>query len=211
MGNVVERARELFAELDALELDERVTAINSIREALAKRSPFSDHPVDSVRWVKAASVVANSYNPNTVAPPEMELLRLSIESDGYTQPIVANREATGYEVVDGFHRSKVGKDSPSVKLSTHGYLPVVQIRSSRGGVHDRMAATIRHNRARGKHGVTEMSSIVLDLTRRGWSSDKITKELGMEPDEVIRLKQITGLAELFRDREFSRAWVPSDD
>jgi ParB-like chromosome segregation protein Spo0J len=211
MGDIVARARKLFAELDAMDLDERVESINAIREALAERSPFASHPVVLVRWVRATDVVANSYNPNTVAPPEMELLRLSIESDGYTQPVVANREATGYEVVDGFHRSKVGKESVSVKQATLGYLPVVQIRASRGGVHDRMAATIRHNRARGKHGVTEMSAIVLDLTRRGWSSAKVAKELGMDPDEVLRLKQITGLAELFADREFSKAWIPSDE
>lgn len=208
MGDLVEEARLLFARLDALELEKRVDAVNAIRRELRVHSPFGDHPVDCVQWVKAAKVVANTYNPNTVAPPEMELLKLSIEEDGLTQPIVTNREATGYEVVDGFHRSRVGKESHLVRESTHGYLPVVQIRADRGGIHDRMASTIRHNRARGKHGVAEMSAIVVELTRRGWTPQKIGTQLGMDPDEVLRLKQITGLAELFKDQEFSRAWIP---
>lgn len=162
-----------------------------------------EHPVSNVQWVSTDLVTANDYNPNTVAPPEMKLLKLSIESDGYTQPIVVWKTENGYEVIDGFHRHIIGK-----KLGlTH--LPVVVVNEDRTNKNDRIASTIRHNRARGKHQVGAMSNIVQELTKRNWSEKRIAKELGMEPDEVLRLKQITGLAELFSDREFSEAWETS--
>ena len=158
------------------------------------------HPVSTVRWVPADQVRANDYNPNSVAPPEMKLLRLSIENDGFTQPIVVWQDEEGYEVVDGFHRHRVGKDLGM----TH--LPVVVLNHDRADRGDRMASTIRHNRARGKHGVSAMSDIVQELARRNWTDKKIAKELGMDADEVLRLKQISGLAEMFSDQEFSEAW-----
>jgi ParB-like chromosome segregation protein Spo0J len=184
----------------------RVARLNAARSLLAEFSPFSTEPVDLVEWVPQDAVVANDYNPNAVAPPEMELLRVSIMSDGYTQPIVTNHEGGERVVVDGFHRNRVGKECADVRERLHGYLPVVQILSTRRDVGDRMASTIRHNRARGKHRIDGMSEIVLALKRRNWSEVKIGKELGMDPDEVLRLAQITGLAEAFKDREFSLAW-----
>jgi len=192
--------------LDELQGDELIEAINEIREAIHERSPFNTEPVDFVRWVKAPQVQANDYNPNSVAPPEMELLRVSIMSDGYTQPIVTYPEEGKITVVDGFHRSRVGKECDDVKARVHGYLPIVEIRESQKDKGNRMASTVRHNRARGKHKVEAMSDIVLDLRRRNWSDDKIAKNLGMEPDEVLRLAQITGLAEMFADTDFSEAW-----
>jgi ParB-like chromosome segregation protein Spo0J len=186
--------------------ERRVELLNEIRAIVAEFSPFQTEPVDLVSWVPAASVQANDYNPNSVAPPEMELLHLSIAADGYTQPIVANIEDDHWEVIDGFHRHRVGKEFPDVAERINGFLPVVQIRGERGDRPDRMASTIRHNRARGKHQVIAMSDIVMDLKRRNWSDDKIARELGMDPDEVLRLAQITGLAEAFRDRDFSEAW-----
>lgn len=189
-----------------LELPARVALLNELRSVIAEFSPFNTEPVDYVEWVPADDVQANSYNPNSVAAPEMDLLRLSIEADGFTQPIVANAEDGHREVVDGFHRSRVGKEFPEVAARVHGYLPLVQIRTDRGERPDRMASTIRHNRARGKHQVIKMSDIVLELKRRNWSDDKIGKQLGMDPDEVLRLTQITGLASAFADREFSAAW-----
>ena len=159
-----------------------------------------DHPVSTVRWVATGLIYANDYNPNTVAPPEMQLLRLSIEANGFTQPIVVWQTEDGYEVIDGFHRRIVGLD---LGLS---HLPVVVINNSNTGRGDRIAATIRHNRARGKHRLDAMSDIVVELTRRNWSDKRIAKELGMDADEVLRLKQITGLAEMFSDEEFSEAW-----
>ena len=196
----------LLGEIEALPLGGRVSAINSIRREIAKCSPFKDEPVDCVAWVEAGLVEANDYNPNAVAPPEMELLRLSIASDGYTQPIVANDEGGKFIVIDGFHRNRVGRECEDIKERVRGYLPVVQIRGERTGIDDRMASTIRHNRARGKHQVELMAEIVIDLKRRNWSDKKIGRELGMDPDEVLRLAQITGLAEAFRDEQFSEAW-----
>lgn len=204
----------ILGELLTLPLDQRVTALNDIRGALHSVSPFASEPVDFVRWVPADKVHANDYNPNSVAPPEMELLRLSIEADGYTQPIVATSD---FEVVDGFHRHRVGKDAPDIKARVQGYLPLVEIRASQTDRSDRMASTIRHNRARGKHKVEAMSDMVIELKRRNWSDEKIAKNLGMEADEVLRLCQISGLAELFKDQDFSQSWDiddvadPSDD
>lgn len=197
----------MIKEVDSLPLEEKVNKINEIREALHKISPFNSEPVDFVKWVKNPLVHANDYNPNSVAPPEMELLRHSISSDGYTQPIVSMPDPDGrYEVIDGFHRHRVGKECDDIQSKVHGYLPIVQIRESQEGRNDRMAATIRHNRARGKHKVEAMSDIVVELKRRFWSDEKIAKELGMDADEVLRLQQVTGLAGLFADREFSEAW-----
>lgn len=158
------------------------------------------HPVSRVIWVPSEEVYANDYNPNKVAPPEMDLLQKSIESDGFTQPIVTWKTPDGYQVIDGFHRHLVGK-----KLGmTH--LPIVVVNDESTGRNDRIASTIRHNRARGKHQLSAMSDIVLELSRRNWSDKRIGKELGMEPDEVLRLKQVTGLIEAFADEEFSEAW-----
>lgn len=160
----------------------------------------SEHPVNSVQWISADLVQANDYNPNNVAKPEMDLLRRSIEADGFTQPIVVWHDGCTYTVVDGFHRHLVGKEMGLPEL------PCVVIRKSASGVSDRMASTIRHNRARGKHKLDSMSDIVIELSRRNWSDKKIAKELGMDADEVLRLKQISGLAELFDGEEFSEAW-----
>lgn len=185
---------------------EKINMINRVKTELHKISPFASEPVDCVLWVRGEQVEANDYNPNSVAPPEMKLLEISITEDGYTQPIVAWGKNDYYEVVDGFHRNRVGKESKTIRKRVHGYLPITLINHDREDKGDRIAATIRHNRARGKHQVAAMSDIVLDLSRRNWSDKKIGRELGMEPDEVLRLKQITGLAELFSDVEFSEAW-----
>lgn len=192
-------------------LDKQVDVINRLREVIHDVSPLKEHPVDLVTWVKADTVVANDYNPNSVAPPEMELLHTSIAADGYTQPIVTNGEDDQRVVVDGFHRNRVGREYPDVADSLHGYLPVVQIRSTAQDRGDRMASTIRHNRARGKHSVVKMTDIVLELKRRNWSDAKIAKQLGMDDDEVLRLSQIGGLADSFADRSFSDAWEVADD
>lgn len=200
------RFRELCTELADHSLDDRIGLINSARVELGKLSPFAGEPVDCVQWIDSSRVTANDYNPNSVAPPEMELLRHSIASDGYTQPIVAWLNDGVYEVVDGFHRHRVGKECADVRERVLGYLPLVVINSERQDRNDRIAATIRHNRARGKHKVEAMSDIVVELKRRNWSDDKIGRELGMDPDEVLRLCQITGLAEVFKDQAFSEAW-----
>lgn len=192
-------------------IEERINAINSIKRMLKEVSPFSAEPVECVQWVPSDLVFANDYNPNSVAPPEMELLHTSIQEDGYTQPIVVWQHDGKYEVVDGFHRNRVGKEYADIRERIHGYLPVVVINNDREDKGDRIASTIRHNRARGKHKVEAMSDIVLDLKKRNWSDAKIAKELGMDADEVLRLAQIQGLAEMFSDREFSQAWESDFD
>lgn len=203
---IVSKCAELFRELDGLDLQTKVETINKVRLLLHDFSPFKTEPVDCVQWVKADQVTANDYNPNSVAPPEMKLLEHSITEDGYTQPIVSWQRDGVFEVVDGFHRHRVGKESETVRARVHGYLPAVVINDAREDRGDRMAATIRHNRARGEHKVDSMAEIVIELKRRFWSDQKIANELGMEPDEVLRLQQVTGLAGLFADREFSEAW-----
>lgn len=203
---LVQKGQALAAELGALPDMERVEAINEIKRALHAVSPLREEPVDCVLWVPAETVEANDYNPNKVAPPEMRLLEHSIREDGYTQPIVTWQNDGTREVVDGFHRCRVGRECKEVRKRTLGLLPVTTINTDRESRPDRISATIRHNRARGKHQVAAMSEIVVELSRRNWSDERIGKELGMEPDEVLRLKQISGLAEMFADREFSEAW-----
>lgn len=205
-SNVVAQIKRLLPLLSDLTIDDRIDAINEIRSAIHEYSPMKQEPVDCVLWVPHDDLKANDYNPNSVAPPEMRLLQLSIMEDGYTQPIVAWPIDCGYEVIDGFHRNRVGQEVGAIKKRTHSRLPIAVINSERTAKEDRIAATIRHNRARGKHAVDAMADIVLDLSRRNWTDQKIAKELGMEPDEVLRLKQVTGLAEAFADRDFSEAW-----
>lgn len=197
---------------------EKIAAINALRAAIHEQSPFKNEPVDFVKWVKNEKVVANDYNPNKVAPPEMQLLEVSIISDGYTQPIVtcptsathdgASGEASDTdEVVDGFHRNRVGKESVIVRERVMGYLPIVSIRKEKQGKNERIASTIRHNRARGKHQVSAMSEIVIELKNRNWNNARIARELGMDEDEILRLCQISGIESMFQDKDFSRAWI----
>ena len=194
----IELVEQLMTELSHMPEEQKINALNAIKLRLHEVSPFRAEPVDCVIWVPAEQVQANDYNPNAVAPPEMRLLQHSIREDGYTQPIVGyfDDEEHVFEVVDGFHRNRVGKECADIKERVKGYLPVTVINKERQGRTDRIAATIRHNRARGKHAVTAMSDIVLELSRRNWSDKKIAKELGMEPDEVLRLAN-NRLTELF--------------
>ncbi len=208
-NKIIRSINELLIDLD---FKDKVSVINDIREAIHIMSPFKNEPVDFVKWVVNDKVVANDYNPNKVAPPEMELLEVSIMNDGYTQPIVTwdNPEKNKIEVIDGFHRNRVGKESKVVKLRINGYLPVVNIRKKQSGKNDRIASTIRHNRARGKHQVDAMSEIVIELKNRNWTNKRISTQLGMDEEEVLRLCQVSGLEHLFSDNDFSRAWESSE-
>jgi len=204
---LIEKMSDVKTALRYSSLENKIHIINEFKKMMHEISPFNTEPVDCVLWVKNDTVSANDYNPNSVAPPEMELLRLSIATDGYTQPIVSMDNSDGTrEVIDGFHRNRVGKECSDIQSRVHGYLPVVTIRESQTDKNNRVASTIRHNRARGKHRVESMSDIVVDLKKRNWSPSKISKELGMDADEVLRLSQISGLIELFADGEFSKAW-----
>ena len=193
----------MFKHIKDLPLDEKVKEINRLRLELHALSPFKSEPVDCVLWIKNEEVVANDYNPNTVAPPEMKLLETSIDNVAWPRDGI-------YEVVDGFHRHRVGKESKAVNKRIHGYLPLACIKEECQEKGDRIASTIRHNRARGKHKIEAMSDIVLELKKRNWSNERISKNLGMEEDEILRLCQITGLADLFADQEFSRSWNIED-
>jgi len=197
----VEEFRKALSHLDGMSLDTRIQALNEAKRLLRDKSPFSEHPVENVQWVKTEEVEANDYNPNKVASPEMRLLELSIREDGYTMPAVGcHQPGGGYEVVDGFHRYKVAK---KMKRELHGYMPMSLIDKD---YEDRMASTIRHNRARGVHGVTPMSEIVGHLVLSGKDDNEVATALGMDADEVLRLKQCKGLPELFKDHEFGEAW-----
>jgi hypothetical protein len=210
--SLVDRINSLIADMSDFDLDDKVDAINSIRECLHNMSPFRSEPVDFVKWVKCDNVKQNDYNPNKVAPAEMKLLELSIHNDGYTQPIVAwsDTDKDGIEVIDGFHRHRVGKESAAIRQRVSGYLPIVDIRTEQSSKKDRMASTIRHNRARGKHQIDAMSEIVIELKNRNWRNTRIAKELGMDEEEVLRLCQISGMEHLFSDKDFSRSWESED-
>ncbi len=188
----------------------KVKLMNELREHIHLLSPFKNEPVDFVKWIPCENVVANDYNPNKVAPPEMELLEISIMNDGYTQPVVTFPKENNVEVVDGFHRTRVSKESKIVRERVMGYTPIVSIRKEQSDKNDRIASTIRHNRARGKHQVDAMSEIILELKNRNWKNERIARELGMDEEEILRLCQITGLQDIFKDDDFSKSWEASD-
>ena len=167
-------------------------------------------PVYNVKAVPVDKVTANDYNPNSVAPPEMALLETSIWEDGYTQPIVTvyDKEKDCYVVVDGFHRYLTIKNSKRIFDREQGLLPCVVLDKD---MHDRMASTIRHNRARGSHSIELMSTIVSELVEMGKGDRWICQHIGMGIDELLRLKQITGLAALFENKDFSDSWEAHED
>jgi len=209
IDSILKDAQKLCEQVVTLPLEEKIRALNAVRKALHAVSPFSFEPVDCVLWAKNESVEGNEYNPNHVFPPEMRLLKLSVRVDGFTQPIVSwqpDFTEEHYEVVDGEHRTVVGKTDKVVKKRTYGYLPISVVNTERTDIKDRMASTIRHNRARGVHAVMPMTEVVAMLIRRGWTDDEVAKELGMDADEVLRFKQAKGLPELFEKHEYSRAW-----
>jgi len=201
---------ELCEEIDELEtVDEKVEVLNHVKTMLTEVSPLKHHPVDCVHWVKSDQIEANEYNPNAVAPPEMELLYKSILEDGYTMSIVTFKQPDGtIKIVDGFHRRQTERNHTDISESTHGYIPLTFIRKSQEDTGNRMASTIRHNRARGTHNIELMSSIVAELVEMGKGDPWICKHIGMSADELLRLKQITGLAALFNNKSFSQSWTP---
>lgn len=210
-ATIISEATKLFKQLAELEEDDCIDAINQIRKTLHEHSPMKDNPVDCVLWIKQDDIQSNSYNPNAVAPPEMSLLELSITADGYTQPVVVWEESDNhYEIIDGFHRSLVGR-STIMYGRVKGRLPVTITNQERTNLSDRMASTIRHNRARGEHSTELMQNIVAELVEAGMSDKWIMRKLGMCIDELLRLKQLTGLPALFRNSEFSRSWIAESE
>jgi len=186
--------------------ERRRAIIDAVQRMLHAHSPQAHHPVDRVLWVPLEQVDPNDYNPNSVARTEMALLATSIRHDGYTQPIVTiyDPDTDRYTIVDGFHRYFTMRTDQAIFNATGGMLPIVVIDKD---PNDRMASTIRHNRARGKHSITGMSNMVFQLLDNGWEDHAICNELGMSPEELLRLKHITGFSKLFADVEYRRSWV----
>lgn len=179
--------------------------IQSIRNEIHKVAPNQSQPIDCVRWVPIENVIANDYNPNSVARNEMKLLYTSIDHDGYTQPVVTvqDPETGKYVIVDGFHRYTTMKLYADLQEKTGGLLPIVVIDKP---INDRMASTVRHNRARGKHSITGMASMVFKMLDNGWEDAAICNELGLESDELVRLKHVTGFSKLFENINYRKAW-----
>jgi ParB-like chromosome segregation protein Spo0J len=192
-----------FKNCKKLELEDRVAIYNEMTELLRDMLEMK-HPVLSVKLIEGEKIQSNDYNPNKVAPPEMDLLELSMIRDGITMPVLAAKNDKGrYVIIDGFHRTQVIKYFAPVQESISGYVPVIELNKD---IEDRIASTVRHNIARGSHQ-TELSARLIGLLKKhNWTDQKIGKELGMDTEEVLRLKQLTGLAEAFGDKEFSQAW-----
>lgn len=180
--------------------------LNELKDYLYRViSPRHNQPIDMVRWVPVEQVQANDYNPNSVAGNEMRLLYTSISHDGYTQPVVTvyDSEIQKYVIVDGFHRYTIMRRYEDIYKLNDGKLPIVVIDKS---INDRMASTIRHNRARGKHSVAGMGKIVFDMLKNGATDEQICNEVGLEPEELARLKYVTGFAKLFENAQYGKAW-----
>lgn len=205
MNDQTQKAAEAIRAAVATAGSDPLPVIEALRDVLAALSPLSGQPVDRVRWVPVEEVEPNDYNPNSVASKEMGLLYTSIAHDGYTQPIVTiyDPERRKYVIVDGFHRYHVGRSKPDIRDRNRGLLPIVVIEK---GMNDRMAATVRHNRARGEHSIGGMGKLVFSMLDGGWSDADICNEIGLEPEELLKLKHITGFSALFKDAEYSRAW-----
>lgn len=212
MNKILELANELSKEINSLKTDdEKVQALNESRKLLHEVSPLKHHPVDYVFWKKSNQVEANEYNPNAIPPPEMELLYESIKNDGYTMPIVSFEDTDITRIVDGFHRRETEIRNKDISESTLGYVPLTTIRDTQTDTGNRMASTIRHNRARGSHNIELMSQIVTELVEMGKGDAWICKHVGMGIDELLRMKQITGLASLFKNKDFSESWDPESE
>lgn len=183
---------------------DKFAALNEIREFLYTLSPERDNPVERVLWIPKEQVVANDYNPNSVAKKEMELLYTSVREDGYTQPIVTVWDDTmkKYVIVDGFHRNLILRKYKDIDERCHGRLPIVVIDKN---IDQRMASTVRHNRARGSHSVDGMTNIIFSMLKDGKSEEEICFELGMEHKEFVKMFFITGFAKIFKNYQYSRA------
>lgn len=186
------------------EAEDKLEFLNEVRSYLYELSPEKVNPVDRVLWVPLEKVQANDYNPNTVAPKEMKLLYISVKEDGYTMPIVTiyDKKIDKYIIVDGFHRNLIERKYADIKERCHGRLPIVVIDKD---IDQRMASTVRHNRARGSHSVDGMVNIVFEMMKDGKSEKEICEKVGLEQRELVKLKYITGFAKIFKNYEYSSA------
>jgi ParB-like chromosome segregation protein Spo0J len=185
--------------------EEKIVFFEEIKELIHNNSPLKEQPVNRIKWVDVNKVSPNDYNPNSVAKKEMGLLYTSILHDGYTQPVVTiyDEVKDKYIIIDGFHRYFTCKTNKDILDRNKGRLPIVVLNKD---INDRMASTVRHNRARGMHSVTGMSSMVFNMLENGWEDVDICNELGMSVEELVKLKHITGFSKLFEDKEYSKSW-----
>tara|TARA_R110000803_G_scaffold71803_1_gene135172 strand:- start:711 stop:1367 length:657 start_codon:yes stop_codon:yes gene_type:complete len=185
--------------------EQQIGFFEDIKELIHNMSPLKEQPVNRIKWVPIDEVTPNDYNPNSVAKKEMGLLYTSILHDGYTQPIVTiyDEVKKKYVIIDGFHRYFTCKSNKDILDRNKGRLPIVVLNKD---INDRMASTVRHNRARGMHSVTGMSSMVFNMLDNGWLDNDICNELGMSAEELVKLKHITGFSKLFADKEYSKSW-----
>lgn len=195
---------EILEQYKDCSFDKKVDVYNKISQVIYDFLGL-EHPSLNVQMAKVEDVRANNYNPNKVAPPEMKTLNLSISKDGLTMPVVACKDGKkkGFVVVDGFHRRTVVATNKEVYKSLNGYLPISLMDKP---LEDRITSTVRHNVARGTHQVDLSANLIVLLKKHNWTDARIGEELGMDADEVVRLKQTTGLAELFKDEDFSNSW-----
>jgi len=199
---------ELLEKYKESAFDKKVEIYNEVTQQLYDFIGLK-HPVLNIQLVPVEYVKANDYNPNKVAPPEMKLLNLSIRKDGLTMPVVAANDNDKYVVVDGFHRRTHAANDKVIRDSLKGYLPISKLDKN---IQDRITSTVRHNIARGTHQVELSANLIVMLKKHNWTNARIGKELGMDADEVLRLKQVTGLAEAFMDEDFSKSWeVENED
>lgn len=196
--------QQIRSEIEGLSDEEKLKYLNELRTALYELSPEKVNPVDRVLWVPKEKVRANDYNPNSVASKEMKLLHISVKEDGYTMPIVTvyDKDTDQYVIVDGFHRNLVLRTYKDIHDRCMGHLPIVVIDKD---IDQRMASTVRHNRARGTHSVDGMSNIIYEMMRDGKSEREICEKLGLELKEFTKLKYITGFAKVFKNYDYSKA------
>jgi hypothetical protein len=182
-----------------------VAEVESIKAAMHEISPQRSAPIDRVQWVPIKDVQANDYNPNSVATQEMRLLYVSINSDGYTQPVVTiwDEKIQKFVIIDGFHRYSIMRTYKDIYERYNGFLPIVVLQKT---INERMAATVRHNRARGKHSITGMSSMVFSMLDNGMDDAAVCNELGLEAEELVRLKHLTGFSKLFENVDYKKGW-----
>lgn len=212
--NYKETIKLLTSQIEAIEdVNEKIDAINFIRKEIHGVSPLNHHPVDFVMWAKSDKVEKNDYNPNHVDNQNLKALEQSVKASGYTMSIVGdllsstdNLKDYFVKIVDGFHRRKVERKNKEISKSTFGRVPVSFIRNNQKDKSARIAATVLHNRARGVHGIEPMSALVVELVQDGLNDSEIAIRLGMDADEVLRLKQLSGIADIFKKLNYTKSW-----
>ena len=191
-------------ELEGKSVEETIEIINELRACIHERSPMKGEPCDFIQWVKIERVSPNDYNPNSTAGKEMNLLYISIKEDGVTMPVVTIKDVEGFTIIDGFHRYFTCKAMVDLKERMHGYLPITTLNKT---LEERIAATVRHNRARGSHSVQGMSNLVFKMLQEGVEDEEICRKLGLDATELVKLKHITGYSKLYENVEYGKSWT----